>query len=239
MNQDYTTRAALQDADHEDLETLAAGAAMRDRLFPGPHAHAWVPRAGRDRLVGDVWQYPYGCGCGATAWRQNWCGKVTFVNIQTPQPGALIQNDAWNTPLPNGMLRWFGFDFDRAELPDDPLLYRGDPPQWTGHLPGFTFRAGVADASVTIEVEDFETDQDSEEDYITTVIPIQYRVTISAHGMDRPDSFTCPSWHEVQQRCRQAEYALDESRDERHALCEDEDGNPTEDTCSFCERGVA
>ena len=49
-------------------------------------------------------------------------------------PSVLVQNDIWGTPLPNGMLRWFGFDFDldQADLPSDPLLHRDNPPRWVG-----------------------------------------------------------------------------------------------------------
>ena len=51
--------------------------------------------------------------------------------------------------------------------------------------------------------------------------------------------FTCPDWHEVQQRCRSVEHQLDESHMERHHHCEDADGNLTPEACQFCERGMA
>ena len=30
----------------------------------------------------------------------------------------MVQDDLLGTPLPNGMLLWFGFDFDWADLPE-------------------------------------------------------------------------------------------------------------------------
>ena len=59
------------------------------------------------------------------------------------------------------------------------------------------------------------------------------------HGLDRAEVFTCPSWHEVQQRCRRIEQQLDESHMERHDPCEDMDGNLTPEACQFCEQGMA
>ena len=69
--------------------------------------------------------------------------------------------------------------------------------------------------------------------------PKGYIVTVEAHGLDRAEVFTCPSWHEVQQRCRTMEHRLDESHMERHDPCEDMDGDLTAETCSFCELGLA
>ena len=51
MNQEEIYRAARRDAEEEDLDSLAAAAAVYDRLGITPHVHTWTPRAGRDRLV--------------------------------------------------------------------------------------------------------------------------------------------------------------------------------------------
>ena len=140
--------------------------------------------------------------------------------------------------LPNGLLRWFGFEFDRVELPDDPILYRDERPVWEGCLPGFVHRAGIVDARVTIEVMEFRPDGDQESDEETAVSPKEYRVALDAQGFDRAQEFTAQHWHEVQQRCRRAERDLDDTYHERHDLCCDEEGNLTGDACSFCEIGV-
>ena len=137
------------------------------------------------------------------------------------------------------MLLWFGFDFEWADLPDEPLLRRSDPPRWVGSLPGFTFRTGISDARVTVETDGFEQNDDSEDGEIPMATPKRYIVTVEAHGLDRAEVFTCPSWHEVKQRCRTMEHRLDESHMERHVSCVDMDGNLTPDACSFCELGMA
>ena len=153
-------------------------------------------------------------------------------------PAAIVQDDIWGTTLPNGMLLWFGFDFDWADLPGEPLLRRGDPPRWVGTPPGFTFKSGISDAKVTIETDGFQENDDYEDAETTHVTPKGYIVTVEAHGLDRAEVFTCPSWHEVQQRCRRMEQQLDESHMDRHDSCEGTDGNPTPDACLFCERGL-
>ena len=158
---------------------------------------------------------------------------------QSRVPADMIQGDIWGTNLPNGLLVWFGFDFDWADLPSDPMLRRGDPPKWVGTPPGFTFKIGISDAKVTIETDEFQESHDNEEREATHVTPKGYIVTIQAHGLDRADVFTCPGWHEVQQRCRSVEHELDESHMERHLLCDDIDGNLTPEACLFCERGMA
>ena len=150
----------------------------------------------------------------------------------------IVQNDISGTPLPNGSLHWFGFGFEWADLPDEPLLREDDPPRWVGSWPGFTFRTGISDARVTVEIDEFEQDDDDEEVERIHVTPKRYIVTVEAYGFDRALVFTCPSWYEVQQRCRTMEHELDESQMERHYPCEDMDGNPTADTCLFCERGT-
>ena len=158
---------------------------------------------------------------------------------QRAAPANMVQDDIPGTPLPNGMLLWFGFDFEWADLPDEPLLRRGDPPRWVGSLPGFTFRTGISDARVTVETDGFEQNDDSEDGEIPMATPKRYIVTVEAHGLDRAEVFTCPSWHEVKQRCRTMEHRLDESHMERHDPCVDMDGNLTPDACSFCELGMA
>ena len=160
-----------------------------------------------------------------------------LIRGQRTAPTVMVQDDIQGTPLPNGMLLWF--DFDWADLPDEPLLRRDDPPRWVGTLPGFTFRTGISDAKVTVETDGFEQNGDCEDEETTQVTPKRYIVTVEAPGLDHAEVFTCPSWHEVQQRCRRMEHRLDESHVERHAPCEDTDGNLTPDACLFCERGLA
>ena len=162
-----------------------------------------------------------------------------IIRDQSTAPADMIQDDIWGTTLPNGMLLWFSFDFEWADLPSEPILRRGDPPKWVGTPPGFTFRSGISDAKVTVETDEFQESDDAEEREATHVTPKGYIVTVEAHGLDRAEVFTCPSWHEVQQRCRRVEHELDESHMERHHLCEDMDGNITPEACWFCERGMA
>ena len=170
---------------------------------------------------------------------------MTNDESQSTAPADMIQDDIWGTNLPNGMLLWFGFDFAWADLPSEPILHLGDPTKWVGTSPGFTFKIGISDAKVTIETNEFEESDDSEEPddneerEATHMTPKGYIVTILAHGLDRADVFTCPDWHEVQQRCRSVEHELDESHMERHLPCEDADGNLTPEACLFCELGMA
>ena len=181
-----------------------------------------------------------------------------LIRKQRTASAVMVQDDIQGARLPNGMLLWFGFDFEWADLPDEPLLrgdeprsttprastgteplLRGDePPRWVGTPPGFTFRTGISDAKVTVETDGFKQDSDCEDNEILMATPKSYIVTVEAHGLDRAEVFTCSSWHEVQQRCRRMEQGLDESHIERHAPCEDMDGNLTPDACSFCERGL-
>ena len=162
-----------------------------------------------------------------------------LIKSQRTTSAIMVQDDLLGTPLPNGMLLWFGFDFEWADLPDEPLLRGDEKPRWVGSLPGFTFRTGISDAKVTIETDEFEQYDDSEEGDTIQVTPKRYIVTVEAQGLDRAEVFTCPSWHEVQQRCRTMEHRLDESHMDRHAPCEDMDGNLTAEACLFCERGLA
>ena len=67
--------------------------------------------------------------------------------------------------------------------------------------------------------------------------PTQYTVAIRAHGLDQHDQVTCKDWHDVQQRCRILEQRLDASHAERHASCQNQDGDLSEDACAFCEQG--
>ena len=159
-----------------------------------------------------------------------------LTNHGRPSQSNLIQDDIWGTPLPNGMLKWFGYDFDRVELPEDPVLRGGDPPQWVGTLPGFTYRTGISDARITVETDGFKNEGDEEEEE-TRVTPERYTIAVRAHGFDRDQEAACPDWHQVQQTCRSIERQLDETYHERHNLCQDEEGETTADACSFCERG--
>lgn len=146
----------------------------------------------------------------------------------------LVQNDIWQTPLPNGSLRRFGFDFDRVELPDEPVLRGEEKPRWIGEPPQFVHRSGISDANLTVEVDEFTETQEYEDDPVVAE-PKRYRVTLDAHGMNRPETFTCASWREVQQRCARAEARLDESHAERHEHCVDDMGMATEHACRSCE----
>ena len=65
---------------------------------------------------------------------------------RTGSTPIIVQNDISGTPLPNGSLHWFGYCFEWADLPDEPLLREDDPPRWVGSWPGFTFRTGISDA---------------------------------------------------------------------------------------------
>ena len=162
-----------------------------------------------------------------------------LIRKQRTASAIMVQDDIQGTRLPNGMLLWFGFDFEWADLPDEPLLRGDEPPRWVGTPPGFTFRTGISDAKVTVETDGFKQDSDCEDNEILMATPKSYIVTVEAPGLDRAEVFTCSSWHEVQQKCRRMEHGLDESHIERHAPCEDMDGNLTPDACSFCERGLA
>ena len=59
---------------------------------------------------------------------------------------------------------------------------------------------------------------------------------VHAPGADHTETFTCESWHEVQERMRKTENALEESPMDRHHRCADDQGNPTAEACDFCER---
>lgn len=146
---------------------------------------------------------------------------------------TIVQDDIMGTPLPNGLLQWFGYDFQRVDLPNTPLLKHDDSPIWVGTLPGFTIQTGVADALVVIRAEQFETDEEEE----SSAAPTSYQLTIRAHGIDQDEEIICKDWYEVQHRCRSLEHELDGTYAERHALCQNEDNNLSEDACAFCERG--
>ena len=144
---------------------------------------------------------------------------------------TLKQDNFMNTLMPNGLLRWHGFDFDHVELPDDPLLPREDAPVWIGSAPGFQFKHGILDAKVTVDVDQWDVEEDPSYD---TATPKCFRLVVIAHGFDHPQTSVWPSWHEVQQAATRIEQALDYDFNQRHADCENESGNPTEDACSFC-----
>ena len=108
-----------------------------------------------------------------------------LIRSQRRASTVMVQDAIWGTTLPNGMLLWFGFDFEWADLPGEPLLRRGDPPRWVGTPPGFTFKSGISDAKVTVETDGFEQNDDSEDGETTHVTPKGYIVTVEAHGLDR------------------------------------------------------
>ena len=114
----------------------------------------------------------------------------------------MVQSDIWNTPLPNGMLQWFGYDFERVDLPGVGVLKRGEDPVWVQDLPGFTWEMGISNAMVTISAQEFQSTGDEEKDDSPEMAPTAYTVVVRAHGLDRDEEFTCPHWHKVQQRCR-------------------------------------
>ena len=163
------------------------------------------------------------------------CAAATMYNnlLRNHTHAVMVQDDITGTPLPNGMLLWFGFDFERTHLPDTPLLKHGDSPVWVGTLPGFTMKTRVADAQVKIRAEQFEPDAGDE----GSAIPEHYSIAIRAHGLNPDEEIICKDWYEVQQRCRTLEQRLDETHAERHASCQDQDGNPSQDACAFCELG--
>ena len=39
-----------------------------------------------------------------------------LTRSQSTAPADMVQDDIWGTNLPNGMLLWFGFDFDWAAV---------------------------------------------------------------------------------------------------------------------------
>ena len=79
-----------------------------------------------------------------------------LIRKERTASAVMVQDDIQGTTLPNGMLLWFGFDFEWADLPDEPLMGRDDPPRWVGTPPGFTFRTGISDAKVTVETDGFK-----------------------------------------------------------------------------------
>ena len=143
----------------------------------------------------------------------------------------LMQDNFSNTPLPNGLLRWFGFDFDRAELPEEPLLPRGESPIWVGQPPLFQYKNGISDARVIIEIDDWSIERDPLYDNAT---PKRYQLAVYAHGFNQAQTSVWPTWHDVQQAAQTIEQELDQNFVERHNNCQDDNGNETEDTCAFC-----
>ena len=150
----------------------------------------------------------------------------------------MVQDDIWGTPLPQGLLRWFGFDYERAELPGEPLLPRREPPRWVGNPPIFRWETTIADARVTVTAEGLEA-EDEDEDENTCATPSLYRVKIQAHGLEQDEDFTCQDWNKAQERCRQLENRIEETHTDRHAGCLDQEGELTGEACSHCERGIA
>ena len=84
MTPEEARRWAQHEAEEIGTDDLQAAADMYDRLVAGPHEHQWEPVAGGPRLVGDVFQHPHECACGARAWQQRWCGATMFVDIREP-----------------------------------------------------------------------------------------------------------------------------------------------------------
>lgn len=148
---------------------------------------------------------------------------------------TLVQNDLFGSHLPNGMLYWWGFDFNRVDMPDEPALTGEEPPRWVGCLPGFFAEMHVLDAKVMIEADEFELG-DEEEGTDDEASPTSFRITVDAPGAEERETFTCRSWPEVQQTMRRTERTLDESFVDRHHRCADENGGPTEDACDLCAR---
>ena len=137
---------------------------------------------------------------------------------------TLVQNDHTNTPLPNGMMQWFGSDFDRVEMPDEPILKGEENPVWVWNPPTFAYEWGIADAKLIIEVDDYSMEH---EDDCVVAIPKYYRVTLDAPGTSHAETTICKEWHDVQQTCKQAERNLNDNYFLRHSNCDD-------DPCSWC-----
>ncbi len=147
----------------------------------------------------------------------------------TPLPDnhryQLVQNDVWHTPLPNGSPRWF--DFERVELPDEPVLRGEVPPQWVANGPRLICRSSVTDAKITIEIDEFDETELQNDVESVEATPSYFRVSINAHGMRESEIFTCWTWQEVQARCAHALEALDENYLQLHGPCRDAYDNPT------------
>ena len=62
----------------------------------------------------------------------------------------MFHADPWKTALPNGLLRWFGYPFDRAQLPDERLFHGRSRPRWVGAGGTFVHRTRISDARVAI-----------------------------------------------------------------------------------------
>ena len=145
---------------------------------------------------------------------------------------TLIQDNFSNTPMPNGLLRWFGFDFDRVELPDDPILPRGKAPVWVGRPPVFQYKNTILDASVIVDIDEWQVEPDPSYD---TAKPKSFRMAVEYHGFDIMQTSIWPTWRDVQQAARDIQSRLENDFPERHANCQDENGNLTEESCPFCE----
>ena len=232
MTPEEAFKAALRDAEDESLETLEAGATLMDSWGIPPHVHQWKPTNGSSRLVGDVWQQPLQCPCGATAWSQNWAGKTYYVDVRAVAAADMTQDDPWGTYLPQGSLRWYGFDFDHVRLPYEPLMDDGESTAWIGNPPEFVHRRRVHDADLEVTTHGFECDDTREESL--DVLPKAYLVNVRAQGMPKTAT-ECADWTQVQQHCRQLAREIEETYDERHAPCQDADGRPTAASCITCQ----
>ena len=166
---------------------------------------------------------------GVSAWQQNWCGTVAFVGITSPPGAEIFQDDPWKTPFPNGLLRWLGYPFDRAQLPDERLFHGRSRSRRVGAGGTFVHRTRISDARVAIEPTEFEINRDQADE--ETARPARYRLSLEAHGPDGIIPSTTATKSEVQQMARRLEKELDNSHDERHAQCRDGNDNPTSQTC--------
>ena len=52
-----------------------------------------------------------------------------FIRSQRTAPTVMVQDDIPGTPLPNGMLLWFGFDFEWADPSGTNHCCAGTKPQ--------------------------------------------------------------------------------------------------------------
>ena len=195
------------------------------------YEHNWRTRIGGSRLDGEEWAVPLECPCGARATRRPAPEGSRITDLQEPGGGRMVQDDLLGTNLPNGSLLWFGYDFERARLPDTPLLPHGDYPVWTGVPPGFEWRTRLVDAQVLTEAEELAPERGGDED--SDHVPGVYRITVSAHGM-ADEVTTAATWHEAQVRMAGLENRLVDSHEERHSICMDDDGNSTAESCDYC-----
>lgn len=205
-------------------------------IEPAATEHQWRPIAGRRPSANGMGEVPCACRCGATALRMDGAEGQRYVAVQAPDGGAMVQADAFDTHLPNGMLLWFGYDFERVQLPATPLLPDGEPPRWKGTTaPGFTWEFVILDGKVTVDAADLEAAPDAGQDAEDADwAPGNYNITVNAHGVEPAAVFTVENWCQAQALCALLENRLLDSHEERHSVCLDDEGRGTAEACDYC-----